>query len=301
MDIIGKIYPPSSKKHSFILVATDYFTKWVEAASYKNITQKVVKEFIEERIIHRYGIPETITADQGTVFTGQEVLGFTRSRGIKMLHSTPYYAQANGQAEASNKVIINLIKRHLEENPREWDSLLSTVLWAYRTSRRSSTGVSPYMLTYGQEAVLPVEITVQSLRVKLQGGMSKEEYDELMYENIDELGESRVIALEKLIAQKNRVAKAYNKHVKEKRFDVGDLVWKTVLPVGLNNEKFGKWSPNWEGPYLVTQVLSGNAYHLMDIDGLGEMPRSINGKYLKKYYPTMWDMKEHQETDNHST
>ncbi|XP_056176523.1 uncharacterized protein LOC130140629 [Syzygium oleosum] len=203
-----------------------------------------------------------------------------------MLHSTPYYAQVNGQAEASNKVIINLIKRHLEENPREWDSLLSTVLWAYRTSKRSSTGVSPYMLTYGQEAMLPVEITVQSLRVKLQGGMSKEEYDELMYGNIDELGESRVIALEKLIAQKNRVAKAYNKHVKEKRFDIGDLVWKTVLPVGLKNEKFGKWSPNWEGPYLVTQVLNGNAYHLMDIDGFGEMPRSINGKYLKKYYPT---------------
>lgn len=72
------------------------------------------------------------------------------------------------------------------------------------------------MLTYGQEAMLPLEIAVQSLRVKFQWGMSKEEYDELMYGNIDELGENRVTALERLIGQKNRVAKAYNKHVGEK-------------------------------------------------------------------------------------
>ena len=82
-----------------------------------------------------------------------------------MVYSTLYYPQANGQAEATNKVVIGPIKKHLEENPREWDVLLSTVLWVYRTSQKSSTGVSPYMLTYGQEAVLPMEITVQSLRV----------------------------------------------------------------------------------------------------------------------------------------
>ncbi|XP_056159547.1 uncharacterized protein LOC130135144 [Syzygium oleosum] len=220
-----------------IIVKSD---QWVEAASYKNITQKTVKEFIEERIIHRFGILESITTDQGTVFTGQEVISFAKARGIKMIHSTPYYAQANGQAEASNKAIIALIKRHLEDNPREWDVLLSTVLWAYRTSKRTATGTSPYMLTYGQEAVLPVEVTIQSLRVRLQNNLAKEEYDELMFANVDELGENRAIALKKLILQKDRVAKAYNKHVKHKQFEIGDLVWKTILPTTLDSEKFGK-------------------------------------------------------------
>ncbi|XP_048138584.1 protein NYNRIN-like [Rhodamnia argentea] len=220
--------------------------QWVEAASYKNVTQKTVREFIKEWIIHRFGIPETITANQGTVFTRQEILDFAKSKGIKMIHSMPYYAQANGQAEASKKIIIGLIKRHLEDNPKEWDSLLSTMLWAYRTSTRSSTGVTPYMLTYGQEAVLPLEITVQSLKVKLQDGMAKEQYDEMMYANIDELGENRATKTEKFIAQKRRVGKVYNKHVRAKHFNVGDLVWKTILPMSLDSEKFGKWSSKWE-------------------------------------------------------
>ena len=131
--------------------------------------------------------------------------------------------------------------------------------------------------------------------------MSKEEYDKLMYGNIDELRETRVIALEKLIAQKNRVAKAYNKHVKEKRLTLVTQFGKLFCQWVQIMKKFGKWSPNWEGPYLVAQVLSANAYHLIDIDGLGEMPKSINRKYLKKYCPTMWEMKENEETDSHLT
>ncbi|KAL3747920.1 hypothetical protein ACJRO7_016698 [Eucalyptus globulus] len=214
----------------------------------------MVKEFIEKHIIHRFGIPELITANQGPVFTSDEVLDFTKSIGIKMVHSMP----------SSNKVIINLIKKHLEDNPKEWDSLLSSVLWAYRTSKRSITGVSLYMLT-------------------LQRELAKEEYDEHMYSNIDELGESRAIALEKLVLQKNRVAKAYKKHVKEKIFDICDIVWKTILPTSMDNEKFGKWSPTWEGSYVITKNFDRNAYHLMEVNGK-ELPRIINGKFLKRYY-----------------
>jgi len=70
------------------------------------------------------------------MFTRQEVLGFLKTKGIKMVHSTPYYPQANGQAEVLNKIIINFIKKHLEENPQEWDSLLSIILWAYRTLKK---------------------------------------------------------------------------------------------------------------------------------------------------------------------
>ncbi|XP_030439572.1 uncharacterized protein LOC115661436 [Syzygium oleosum] len=155
------------------------------------------------------------------------------------------------------------------------------------------------MLTYGQEAVLPVEVTVQSLRVRLQNNLAKEEYYEVMYANVDELGENRAIALEKLILQKDRVAKAFNKHVKYKQFEIGDLVWKTILPTSLNSEKFSKWSPTWEGPFVITEAFVGNAYRLMDIEGK-EFLRDINGKYLKRYYPTMWEMREidEEETEN---
>lgn len=76
MDIIKKMYPLSIKRHSFILVAVDYFTKWLEVESCKNITKKTIVEFINQYIIHQFGIPKTIIADWGTVFTDNEVSNF---------------------------------------------------------------------------------------------------------------------------------------------------------------------------------------------------------------------------------
>jgi hypothetical protein len=114
IDLIGQIYPPSSKGHKFILVATDYFTKWVEAIPLKKVTSANMVDFVKEHIVYRFGIPQTITTDQGTMFTSGEFDEFAISMGIKVLNSSPYYAQANGQAEASNKGIINLLSARLK-------------------------------------------------------------------------------------------------------------------------------------------------------------------------------------------
>ena len=117
MDFIGQINPPSSKGHRFVLVATDYFTKWTEAVPLKNMTHREVIEFITEHIIHKFGIPQTLTTDQGSSFISKEVSAFSESCKIKLFNSSPYYDQVNGQAESSNKVLIKLIKKKIEENP----------------------------------------------------------------------------------------------------------------------------------------------------------------------------------------
>ena len=84
-------------------MAIDYFTKWVEAIPLKNFTSKEMIEFVREHIIYRFGIPQTITTDQGTMFTSDEFEEFATGMGIKLLNSSSYYPQANGLAEASNK------------------------------------------------------------------------------------------------------------------------------------------------------------------------------------------------------
>ena len=96
LDFIGQIDPPSSKGHRFMLVATDYFTKWTESVPLKNMTHREVIEFIAEHIIHRFGTPQTLTTDQGSSFISKEVRTFIESYKIKLLKSSPYYAQANG-------------------------------------------------------------------------------------------------------------------------------------------------------------------------------------------------------------
>ncbi|CAL9012220.1 unnamed protein product [Prunus brigantina] len=91
VDIIGKIYPDASNQHAWILVATDYFTKWVEEKSYRSISSTQVVRFFENHIVHRFGIPETITADNGPVFTSAKTREYAERIGIKLVHSTPYY------------------------------------------------------------------------------------------------------------------------------------------------------------------------------------------------------------------
>ncbi|KAI5316275.1 hypothetical protein L3X38_045451 [Prunus dulcis] len=205
MDLIGKIYPASSQQHCFIIVATDYFTKWVEAKQIKTTTSQEIITFIEEQIIQRFGIPESITTDRGSSFISRDMLDMAEAFKFKLLQSTPYYAQANGQAESSNKVIINIIRKMLEKNPKQWHEKLSETLWAYRTSKREATGMTPYALTYGHDAILPMEIAVQSLRISHQHGLTGEDYSQAMLLELEELDASRIDTLNKLLARKQAV------------------------------------------------------------------------------------------------
>jgi dihydroneopterin aldolase len=226
--------------HRFVLVATDYFTKWTEAVPLKNMTHKEVIEFITEHIIHRFGIPQILTTDQGTSFVSKEVREFAKLYKIKLFNSSPYYAQANGQAESSNKILIKLIKKKIEENPRRWHEVLSEALWAHHISRHSATKVTPFELVYGQEVVLSVEVNLDAYRLAKQNDLSAVVYHDLIMDNIDEVTDVRLKALKEIEKDKARVARAYNKKVKSKSFQVGELVWKTILPIGSKSNQFGK-------------------------------------------------------------
>lgn len=287
IDMIGQIYPASSKGHKYILAATDYFTKWVEAVPFRNVTSKDVIGFVEKHIIYRFGIPQTITTDQGSIFVSEEFQSFAASMGIKLLNSSPYYAQANGQAEASNKSLIKLIKRKIDDRPKRWHTTLDESLWAYRMACHGSIQVPPYQLVYGHEAVLPWETNIGSRRIALQDQLTADEYRNLMVDELEDVTQHRLRALEKLEENKARIARHYNKKVIPKKFDEGDLVWKLILPIGSRDNRFGKWSPNWEGPYVVSRCVPGNAYFLKELDG-EEFGKALNGKYLKRYYPSVW-------------
>jgi hypothetical protein len=99
------------------------------------------------------------------MFTSKEFDDFAASIGFKLINSSPYYAQANGQAKASNHILIKIIKKKIKENPRKWHSILSETLWFYRMACHGSTKCSPYELVYGHEGVLPWEISLGSRRI----------------------------------------------------------------------------------------------------------------------------------------
>ena len=183
--------------------------------------------------------------------------------------------------------MIKLIKKKIEENPRRWHEVLSEALWAHRISRHGATKVTPFELVYGQEAVLTVEVNLDVYRLTKQNDLSAVDYYDLMMDNIDEVTDKRLRALKEIEKDKLRVARVYNKKVKGKSFQVDELVWKTILPLGTKNNKFGKWSPSWEGLYRVVKVIFSNSYMMETLQG-DRLPRAINRRYLKKYYSSVW-------------
>jgi hypothetical protein len=119
-----------------------------------------------------------------------QVREFVESMMIKLLKSSPYYAQANCKAETSNKVLIKIIKKGIKDSLRRWHEKLSEALWAHRTSRHGATKVTPFELVYGQEVVLPMESGLHGLRVTRQGSLSAKEYHELRMDKIDDIHKS---------------------------------------------------------------------------------------------------------------
>ncbi|KAM1131883.1 hypothetical protein ACFX19_047052 [Malus domestica] len=175
MDVIGKITPSSgATKHAWILVAIDYFTKWVEAKSYAKLTSKEVCNFVEENIVTRFDLPETIITDNGTIFISERFKEYTANLKIQLEQSTPYYPQANRQAEASNKVLI-------------------------------ATGTILDALTYEHDAMLPVELSINLLRVIEQSSLFSAEYDWAMRQELEDLEKARLDAYNLLVAQKKMI------------------------------------------------------------------------------------------------
>jgi hypothetical protein len=99
-----------------------------------------------------------IITDNATTFKSTSMVKFCEDYGIKLRNSTTYYPQGNGLAESSNKSMVKIIKKLLEDNKRDWDSKFKYALWANCVSTKRAIGTSPFQLVYGMEAVFPVQL-----------------------------------------------------------------------------------------------------------------------------------------------
>jgi hypothetical protein len=111
LDFIGQFSQSSSVGHTWILVATDYFTQWVEAVPLKTSSSVAIIKFLEENILTRFGVPQKLTTDNASVFRSVELLSFCSQYGITLAHAANYYPQGNGLAESSNKNLIRIIRK----------------------------------------------------------------------------------------------------------------------------------------------------------------------------------------------
>ena len=179
----------------------------------------------------------------------------------------------------TNQTLLEIIKTRLDDAKGAWLEELPNVLWAYRTTARTPTGETPFRLTYGTEAVIPVEVGVTSIK---RGTFNKGINDDELRLNLDCLDEVRDNASSKMTKYQKKMAEYYNKRVKLRRLDIEDLVLRKTTTTTKNPTQ-GKLGPTWEGPYRVIHYSRQGSYHLETMDGQ-RLPRPWNIEHLKKYH-----------------
>ena len=117
-------------------------------------------DFLEDNILERFGYPKRIVTDNATAFKSKKMINFCYKYHISLNHSTAYYPQGNGLAESSNKSLVRIIKKLLEDNKKSWHTKLKYALWADRISTKRDICMSPFQLVYGADVTFPASLGV---------------------------------------------------------------------------------------------------------------------------------------------
>ena len=164
---------------------------------------------------------------------------------------------------------------------KDWHEMLPFALHGYRTSVRTSTGATPFSLVYGMEAVLPIEVEIPSMRILMETKLEEAEWIQNRFDQLNLIDEKRLTSLCHGQLYQKRLKRAFDKKVRVREFREGDLVLKKILPI--HKDSRGKWTPNYEGPYVVKKAFFGGALILTTMDD-EELSHPVNSDAVKKYY-----------------
>lgn len=148
IDFVGPIYLASSSKKHYIIVATDYFTKWVEARAIAKTNSKETTWFLLKHVIGTFGEHKELISDRGTHFLNKTIEALTEQLTIKHRKSTPCHLQANGQVESTRKQLIGILWKPITYCQRDWDKKLYSSLWTYNVTYKTITNHIPFFLVY---------------------------------------------------------------------------------------------------------------------------------------------------------
>jgi hypothetical protein len=271
IDYVGPL-SRTTKGNRYIIVAMDYLTKWPEAKPVKEATAEETVNFVYEDIICRHGCPGRILTDRGTHFNNRLLNGLLHKFKIEHLLSTPYHPQTNGLVERFNRTLIEALSRTATDRLEEWDRYIAPVLFAYRTSRQATTGMTPFSLVYGRDAKLPTDST-------------RLEEERTLVDHMETQIDTMAIDRERAkIRIKTEQQKQRDRHDAKLRrviqFQPNDKV--LYYRAAMDKQWSAKLEPKWKGPYLIHKVIGNGAYQLKELDGK-VVPTPVNGSYLKIY------------------
>ena len=257
IDILGPL-PKTEDGNKYILVLTDYFTRWAEAYPLPNqATEEVAKVFMNQ-FIARFGVPRQLYTDKGTQFESKLFHELAKRLGIDKTRTTAMHPQSDGMVERLNRTIEETLSKFVARHQRDWDKHVYFVLMAYRSSVHESTGFSPSLLMLGREIELPVDL----LFGPNPNSKSYEENKEGNYlEDLTAtLWDVHAIARDKMRDASDRQKKQYDHKIFARQYSVGDAVW--VFNPSKTKGRSPKLQCHWLGPYRITEVYTDLVYKI---------------------------------------
>ncbi|RWS22434.1 integrase core domain protein-like protein, partial [Leptotrombidium deliense] len=266
-------FPLSLRNNKYIFVATEYFTRYAIIRAFPDSTSIMAATFIVENIICQFGTPKEILSDRGVQFRSQMMNEVYYLLHIRHITTTSFHAQCNGLTERFNHTLAMMISMYLSTSQNDWDRCLHFLAFAYNSAVQSSTGFSPFYLTFGREPVTPIEVLFDKPSDGLQ-----DEHASLLAEHISKI---RLIAKQNLINSQEKSKVHYDKKRRHVEYDTGEkvLVYFPIRKVGKSEKLLHKWL----GPFKIVNRLSPLVYEIENVTGKKKRD-TVNVTRLKKFH-----------------
>ena len=157
VDVLGP-FKPSNRQNRYILVFSDYLTRWCEAFPVPSIEANMIARLLVDEIIARHGAPRVLLSDKGTNFLSKLVAEVCKIFQIQKVNTSSYHPQTDGLVERFNSTLCQSLSMYVAKNQKDWDDFIPLILFAHRTSISEAIGDSPFYCLYGREPRLPVDV-----------------------------------------------------------------------------------------------------------------------------------------------
>lgn len=229
--------------YQHILVITDHFTKYAVAIPTKNQTAKTTAEAFYNNFVIHYGLPKRLHSDQGANFESKLIKELCELTGIERSRTTPYHPMGNGLTERFNRTLLQMLGTLTVEQKQNWKKYVGPMVHAYNSLRQETTGQTPYLLMYGRQPLLPVDIAFG-----LSDGTKKQPMSSYVADLKIRLEKAHEIAMKATKLAQERQKRFYDQKIRGNNIKVGDRVLVKIVAFDGKHKLSNRWE---EDPYVV--------------------------------------------------
>ena len=247
----------SSSGNKYVIVCSDYLTRYVEVLALPNASAEAVADFVVNNIVANYGPPGKLLTDRGKNFMSRLCSAIYEMTSIKKIWTTPYKPSTDGLVEKFNHTMAEMLSHYVSIGMHDWDKWLQLLKFAYNSSKSPSTGYSPFYLLRGYEPRLLIDLTLELPTF----ADPKLKDDDLYLTNfLASMNDARECARKAIAHSQELSSKYHNKKRRDIKFKEGDMVLQY-------EHRSKKLQARFTGPYKVTKVFPNNTVKVESISG----------------------------------